>query len=142
MNDATVIAAIILCGMFLIIIVTILKYGVDAALKLWTGMGAITGVALGSIITFYFTNQTNREITADLEMTNTVVERVVERINEVVENVDSPAPSPPAPSTSIRENVNQEIEISEQDFGRENPLVETLEAVLEELQAIRAGPVM
>ena len=105
-------------------------------------MGAITGVALGSIITFYFTNQTNREITADLEMTNTVVERVVERINEVVENVDSPAPSPPAPSTSIREDVNQEIEISEQDFGRENPLVETLEAVLEELQAIRAGPVM
>ena len=137
MNDATVIAAILLCGMFLIIIVTILKYGVDAALKLWTGMGAITGVALGSIITFYFTNQTNQEITADLEMTNTVVERVVERINGVVENVDSPAPS-----TSIGEDVNQEIEISEQDFGRENPLVETLEAVLEELQAIRAGPVM
>ena len=40
--------------MFLVLIVTIIKSGVDAALRLWTGLGALTGVALGSIITFYF----------------------------------------------------------------------------------------
>jgi hypothetical protein len=60
MSDATIIAMILLCGVFLILIITILKSGVADAIKMWNVMGAITGVAFGAIISFYFTNEANK----------------------------------------------------------------------------------
>ena len=45
MNDATIVAVIILVGVFILIGITIVSAGVEAAIKLWGIMGALTGVA-------------------------------------------------------------------------------------------------
>ena len=126
MNDATVIAVIILVGMFLVLIVTILKSGVDAALRLWSGMGALTGVALGSIITFYFTNQA---FTEERDRTNTEISERVAGISEGLKEAQETVLTLPGVA------VDQEIEMSEQDL-RHN-LLGTLESTLEDLEAIQ-----
>lgn len=64
MSDATIIASIILGGVFLVMIVSILKSGIEGAIRMWNLMGALTGVAFGAITSFYFVNQVNqKEIT-------------------------------------------------------------------------------
>ena len=60
MNDATIIAIVILGGVFILMLVTVVKHGVEAAAKLWSVMGALTGVAFGAITSFYFTNKANQ----------------------------------------------------------------------------------
>lgn len=47
-------------------IVTIIKDGVAAAIKMWNIMGALTGVAFGAITSFYFTKAVNQEQFAQL----------------------------------------------------------------------------
>jgi len=61
MNDATIIAVIILVGVFVLIAITIVSAGVEAAIKLWGIMGALTGVAFGAITSYYFTNKSNQQ---------------------------------------------------------------------------------
>ena len=61
MEDATWVAIAIISGIFGVLIVTVIRYGVDPALKLWSALGTLTGVALGSIVTFYFTDQVKLE---------------------------------------------------------------------------------
>lgn len=60
MNDATIVALIILVGVFILIGITIVSAGVEAAIKLWGIMGALTGVAFGAITSYYFTNKSNQ----------------------------------------------------------------------------------
>ncbi len=67
MSDATIIASIILAGVFLIMIVSILKSGIEGAIKMWNLMGALTGVAFGAITSFYFVNQVNQQEIAGLQ---------------------------------------------------------------------------
>ena len=59
MQDTTLIALTILGGVFVIMVTALHKSGVEGALKMWNGMGALTGVAFGAIISFYFTSQLN-----------------------------------------------------------------------------------
>jgi hypothetical protein len=57
MLDSTIVALVILGGVFVLMSITILKGGVEAAIRLWTVMGALTGIAFGSITTHFFTNR-------------------------------------------------------------------------------------
>jgi hypothetical protein len=54
MSDPTVIALAIFAVVFLLMALAIFKSGVEGAIKLWSVMGALTGVAFGGITTFYF----------------------------------------------------------------------------------------
>ena len=65
MSEATIIAITILLGVFILMGVTLYKFGIDAALKLWAGMGALTGMAFGAITSYYFTKaSTDQQIAA------------------------------------------------------------------------------
>lgn len=65
MADTTIIAILILAGVFVITLATIFKEGHEAAIKMWGVMGALTGVAFGSITSYYFTKEKyNSEIAA------------------------------------------------------------------------------
>ena len=66
-GEAAVIAIVLLVGVFTLIAIALFKSGVEGALKLWSGMGAVTGVAIGAIVSFYFTDQLNREEIDGLE---------------------------------------------------------------------------
>lgn len=69
MSDATIVAIVILGGVFVVMSITIWRAGVEEAVKLWSVMGALTGVAFGGITSYYFTNKANhqeiRRITAE-----------------------------------------------------------------------------
>jgi hypothetical protein len=70
MSDATIIAAIILVGVFAVMSITIVTRGISAAIQLWGVMGAITGVAVGAITSYYFTKQTTSSQVATLVSEN------------------------------------------------------------------------
>lgn len=59
MTDATIVAVVILGGVFLLMSLAIIKSGIDGAIKMWSVMGAITGVAFGAITSFYFSKEVN-----------------------------------------------------------------------------------
>jgi hypothetical protein len=61
MSDTTIVAIVILGGVFLVMSMAIFKAGVEGAVKVWSVMGALTGVAFGSITSFYFTNESNQQ---------------------------------------------------------------------------------
>ena len=61
MSDATIVAIVMLAGVFVVMSITIMKVGVEGAVKLWSVMGALTGVAFGSITSYYFTNKANQQ---------------------------------------------------------------------------------
>lgn len=60
MSESTIIALVILVCVFLTIALTTIKAGVDAAIKMWSVMGALTGVAFGAMTTYYFTDRVKR----------------------------------------------------------------------------------
>lgn len=65
MSDTTIVAVVILGGVFLLMGITVIKGGIEAAVKMWGVMGALTGVAFGSITSYYFTNMVkNQEVAA------------------------------------------------------------------------------
>lgn len=59
MENTTIIAAVMLVCVFVTMIITILKRGVEAAIKLWAVMGALVGVGFGAIVGYYLTNKSN-----------------------------------------------------------------------------------
>jgi uncharacterized membrane protein required for colicin V production len=61
MSDATIVAVVILVGVFVLMSFAIIKHGIDGAVRLWGIMGALTGVAFGSITSYYFTNKYNQQ---------------------------------------------------------------------------------
>jgi hypothetical protein len=71
MSETTVVALVILVGVFVLMSITVLKAGVDAAIKMWGVMGAITGVAFGAITTYYFSDQVRKREIASIERTVT-----------------------------------------------------------------------
>lgn len=58
--QATIIAVVMLVGVFVLVGVALFKGGVEAALKLWGVMGEPTGVGFGAITSFYFTGAVNQ----------------------------------------------------------------------------------
>ena len=60
MENITIIAAVMLVCVFVTMIVTIIKRGVEAAIKLWGVMGAFVGVGFGAILGYYFTDKSNQ----------------------------------------------------------------------------------
>ena len=53
--------------------VAILKSGLDAAIRLWSVMGALTGVAFGGITSFYFTNQSHQQQISQIKAENQIL---------------------------------------------------------------------
>lgn len=78
MDNPTIVAVVILSGVFVLLAITILKAGVDAAIKLWGVMGALTGVAFGAITSFYFTNKLNQQ---EIQQANLQKESAVLALN-------------------------------------------------------------
>jgi len=67
MSDATIVALVILAGVFILMSVTVLKAGAEAAIKMWGVMGALTGVAFGAITSYYFTNKAHEGTIAQMQ---------------------------------------------------------------------------
>lgn len=61
LDNATIVAVVILIGVFALMAVTIIKSGIDAAIKLWGVMGALTGLTFGAITSYYFTDKSNQQ---------------------------------------------------------------------------------
>ena len=78
MDNPTIVAVVILVGVFLLIGISIIKGGVEAAIKLWSVMGALTGVAFGAITSFYFTNKLNQH---EIQQANLQKETAVLALN-------------------------------------------------------------
>jgi tryptophan 2,3-dioxygenase len=57
MTESTMIALFMLGGVFSLMVVTVVKAGHEAAIKMWGVMGALTGVAFGSMTSYYFTRE-------------------------------------------------------------------------------------
>ncbi|HHF3026202.1 hypothetical protein NOK90_25735 [Vibrio parahaemolyticus] len=57
MTETTIISLAILGGVFLLMAITLIKHGTAHAIKLWSVMGSLTGVAFGAMTTYYFTKQ-------------------------------------------------------------------------------------
>lgn len=67
MSEATIVALVILVGVFILMSVTVLKAGAEAAIKMWSVMGALTGVAFGAITSYYFTSKAHEGTIAQME---------------------------------------------------------------------------
>lgn len=61
MNDTTIVAIIILVGVFVVTIVAVFKDGIDGAVKMWSVMGTLTGLAFGGITSYYFTSEVKQQ---------------------------------------------------------------------------------
>ena len=77
MSEPTIIAVLILAGVFILMAVTILKSGVEAAIKMWGVMGALTGVAFGAITSYYFTDKAYQQKFVQLKSENQEVRLVL-----------------------------------------------------------------
>lgn len=85
MAPPTLIALVILTGTFLVIITTILKDGSDKAIKMMGSMGAIMGVAFGSIVTYFFKDSEVNEANNRAE----VAEERLENVSREMEYIGS-----------------------------------------------------
>lgn len=81
MTESTIIALVILVLVFFTMTITILKAGVEAAIRIWSVMGALTGVAFGAITTFYFTDQVRKQEVAALTTRATSLETALTQAN-------------------------------------------------------------
>lgn len=61
-NETALIAVIIIIGIFVLMVVSILKGGIDGAIKMWS----LLGVAFGAIISFYFADKVKQKEIATL----------------------------------------------------------------------------
>lgn len=86
MSETTIIALVIIGGVFVVMSITILKAGIDAAIKLWSVMGALTGIAFGSITTFYFADRSHQQEIRQVQGNKEAVERVLDTTLKQVEN--------------------------------------------------------
>ncbi|MNZ86416.1 hypothetical protein D3C78_1052350 [compost metagenome] len=66
-------------------IATIIKGGHEAAIKMWGVMGALTGVAFGSITSFYFTKDKFEEKISSISHENS---QLASALNKAVENAE------------------------------------------------------
>ena len=81
MSESTIVALAILILVFVTIIASIMKGGIEAAIKMWSVMGALTGVAFGAITTYYFTDQIRKTEVAALEEKATRLTAALARVN-------------------------------------------------------------
>lgn len=120
MSDTTIIAAIILGGVFLIMLVTIIKSGVEGAIKMWNLMGALTGVAFGAITSFYFTNQVNQQEiaglqTAYIEASDTAL-KAQQSIASIEAVLKKPAPARPAFTDKHRTQLIRQLDTTNKEL--------------------------
>jgi hypothetical protein len=77
-DNATIVALVILAGVFILMSITILKAGAEAAIKMWGVMGALTGVAFGAITSYYFSTKANEGAISQMEGEKRHLERALE----------------------------------------------------------------
>jgi len=111
LDNATIVAVVILVGVFVLMAVTIIKSGIDAAIKLWGVMGALTGVAFGAITSFYFTDRSyqqeiqqakSQKINAELALDNAAFK--ASEANKLLMPVAKALQTESGPSTSSPAN--------------------------------------
>lgn len=74
MSETTIVALVILGGVFVVMSITIYMHGPEAAIKMWGVMGALTGVAFGGITSFYFTNKSSQQEISQVRAEKAAVE--------------------------------------------------------------------
>lgn len=79
MTETGWIAIAFIAGTFGIIALALHKENVDAALKIWGGIGSVTGVVIGGISGYYFTNEANQNKIGKLQAENKVVKLVLNK---------------------------------------------------------------
>lgn len=89
MSDTTIVAVVILGGVFLVMLAAIFKSGIDGALKLWNVMGALTGVAFGGITSFYFQQQQISQLKTDNQILSSSLEKAAFNASEATRMVSS-----------------------------------------------------
>ena len=67
MSEPTIVALSILGLVSLLMTLSLLRFGIDEAIRLWSVMGAVTGVAFGSITTYYFADKNRQAQVASYE---------------------------------------------------------------------------
>ena len=67
MSEPTIVALSILGLVSLLMTISLLRFGIDEAIRLWSVMGAVTGVAFGSITTYYFADKNRQAQVASYE---------------------------------------------------------------------------
>jgi hypothetical protein len=78
MSETTIVALSVTSGVFLLMFVTLVKYNVDAAIKMW----GLLGVLLAAITSHYFTNQANKTQIAGLQDSNKAVKLALSKAVE------------------------------------------------------------
>ena len=130
MDPTIIIAIVLLVLVFMVLIVALIKSGVDATLKLW----AVLGPLIFGIAAFYFTDKAN---TDERTRTNNALAGISGRVGESSERAEAVlnaiAPALPLPGA----DVDQESEIREQDFENRQDLRRTLESTLKDLGEIQ-----
>jgi hypothetical protein len=125
MSDTTIIALVIIIGIFFLMFGAIFKGGIDGAVKIWS----LLGVAFGAIISFYFTDKVkNREIAAVTAQAETKLAQLNDRVaatfaavkadkleydsqvNKVLENVK---PTSPQSKDLMRQFVDKRIDLNQ-----------------------------
>lgn len=81
MSEPTIIALAMLFFVFCLMAIALFKLGIEAAVKMWSVMGALTGVAFGGITTYYFADQTYKEQIAQLETENSSFQQALASVN-------------------------------------------------------------
>lgn len=114
MSDATIVALVIMIGVFLTMIVTIIKSGPEAAIKMWGVMGALTGVAFGAITSFYFTTAANQNQIAALKLAKGELEYQLAEVDVRAGDIDLPTVALDANVESDSTAVAAEVAAEEQ----------------------------
>jgi hypothetical protein len=85
MSETTIVALAVAGGVFLVLIITLIKYNVDAAIKMW----GVLGVLLAAITSHYFTDQANKDQVAQLQQSNKKVKLALSQAVEKASYVSS-----------------------------------------------------
>jgi len=87
MSETSIVALFVAGGVFLVLIITLVKYNVDAAIKMW----GVLGVLLAAITSHYFTDQSNKVYIAKLQDSNKAIKLALNNakvkaayVNEIV----------------------------------------------------------
>jgi hypothetical protein len=68
--QSAIVAIVLLVLIAAIMIIAMFRYDLDGVLKLWGALGTLFGLVIGSMATYFFTNQTHEARTAQLRAEN------------------------------------------------------------------------
>lgn len=133
MDSTTIVAVIILLGVFILMGITLYIHGIEAAVKLWSVMGTLTGVAFGSITSFYFTNKLNRQ---EIQQANLQKELATQALNNATTKANEVNKIAIAFATQLKEEKQPLSNIPPDDRVKLANNFETISAKLDDISQL------